>query len=89
MCIWFLDVTGSTDGSVSLWEWGNNTPVCTPRPPGTYAKVNRLKFSEHGNKFGVGDSDGKFQLWQLNMGSPVNRSYFVSILFFICQKSGC
>ncbi|KAJ8974411.1 hypothetical protein NQ317_014905 [Molorchus minor] len=51
-----LYLTGGQDGSVHLWEWGHQQPVAVPRPAGTYAKVTRVRFSQHGNKFGVGDS---------------------------------
>ena len=33
-----LYLTGSQDGSVQMWEWGHQQAVCTPRPPGTFAK---------------------------------------------------
>ena len=33
-----LYITGSQDGSVQMWEWGHQQAVCTPRPPGTFAK---------------------------------------------------
>ncbi|XP_066993059.2 dmX-like protein 2 isoform X2 [Anabrus simplex] len=57
-------LTGSQDGSVQLWEWNQVNAVATPRPPGTFAKVTRVRFSEHGNKFGVADGDGNLSLWQ-------------------------
>lgn len=33
-----LYLTGGQDGSVQMWEWGHQQAVCTPRPPGTFAK---------------------------------------------------
>lgn len=73
-----LDLTGGQDGSVQLWEWGHAHPVSTPRPPGTYAKVTRLRFSQHGNKFGVGDSDGNLSLFQVGLSANSTRPFFVS-----------
>ncbi|KAL1506470.1 hypothetical protein ABEB36_005832 [Hypothenemus hampei] len=71
-----LYLTGGTDGSVHLWEWGHPDPVATPRPPGTYAKVTRLRFSQHGNKFGVADSDGKLSLFQVGLSASVTCAFF-------------
>lgn len=100
-----LYLTGGQDGSVQMWEWGHQQAVCTPRPPGTFAKgkqatanvtwnvififhlsrpppltsVTRCRFSQHGNKFGIADGDGKLSLWQVGLASQCNRSFFVSI----------
>lgn len=74
----FLDLTGSQDGSVQLWEWNHPQPVAVPRPPGTYAKVTRVRFSQHGNKFGVADSDGNLSLWQVGLTANATRPFFVS-----------
>jgi WD40 repeat protein len=79
------DLTGSQDGSVLMWEWGHMQPVATPRPPGTFAKVTRVRFSQHGNKFGVADGDGNVSLWQVGMASSVTRPFFVSFFFFKLQ----
>ena len=38
--------------------------MSTVRPSGVYAKVNRIVFSQQGNKFGVCDGDGQVALWQ-------------------------
>ncbi|XP_055376112.1 dmX-like protein 2 [Condylostylus longicornis] len=69
-------LTGGQDGSVQLWEWGRQQVVCTPRPPGTFAKVTRCRFSQHGNKFGIADGDGNMSLWQAGIASYTNRSFF-------------
>lgn len=69
-------ITGGQDGSVQLWEWGHQQVVCTPRPPGTFAKVTRCRFSQHGNKFGIADGDGNLSLWQAGIASQSNRSFF-------------
>ncbi|VDO10877.1 unnamed protein product [Brugia timori] len=37
-------VSGSSDGSIRLWEWGVGQPVFTPRIAGQYAKVCFLFF---------------------------------------------
>ncbi|XP_055700241.1 dmX-like protein 2 isoform X2 [Phlebotomus papatasi] len=69
-------LTGGQDGSVQMWEWGHQQVVCTPRPPGTFAKVTRCRFSQHGNKFGIADGDGNLSLWQVGLASQCNRPFF-------------
>lgn len=59
-----LYVTGSQDGSIKMWEWSHVQPVQNVRPPGVFAKVNRVRFSQQGNKFGACDADGNVALWQ-------------------------
>lgn len=76
-----LYLTGGQDGSVQMWEWGHQQVVCTPRPPGTFAKVTRCRFSQHGNKFGIADGDGNLSLWQASLASQSNRSFFVSFIY--------
>ncbi|KAG5878732.1 hypothetical protein JTB14_000166 [Gonioctena quinquepunctata] len=71
-----LYLTGGHDGSVHLWEWGHQQPVAIPRPPGTYAKVTRVRFSQHGNKFGVADSDGNLSLFQVGLSANATRPFF-------------
>ncbi|XP_037805529.1 dmX-like protein 2 [Lucilia sericata] len=71
-----LYLTGGQDGSVQIWEWGHQQVVCTPRPSGTFAKVTRCRFSEQGNKFGIGDGDGNLSLWQAGIATQNNRSFF-------------
>lgn len=71
-----LYLTGSQDGSVQMWEWYHTQSVSTPRPAGTFAKVTRVRFSEHGNKFGVADGDGNLSLWQVGLASATSRPFF-------------
>lgn len=78
-----LYLTGGQDGSVQIWEWGHQQVVCTPRPSGTFAKVTRCRFSEQGNKFGIGDGDGNLSLWQAGIATQNNRSFFVSYYIYI------
>ncbi|CAG2058163.1 unnamed protein product [Timema podura] len=73
-----LYLTGSHDGSVQMWEWGHVQSVAVPRGPGTFAKVTRVRFSEHGNKFGVGDGDGNLSLWQVGLASNSSRPFFTN-----------
>lgn len=84
-----LYLTGGQDGAVQMWEWGHQQVVCTPRPPGTFAKVTRCRFSQHGNKFGISDGDGNLSLWQVGLVSQSNRSFFVSIKLISKNKSAC
>ena len=80
LCIYFVDVTGCQDGSMKLWEWSHMQPVQNVRPSGVFAKVNRVRFSLQGNKFGAGDGDGNVALWQAaNATSP----FFVSTILNI------
>ncbi|KAL3276721.1 hypothetical protein HHI36_012090 [Cryptolaemus montrouzieri] len=79
-----LYLTGGQDGSVQLWEWGHAQPVATPRPPGTYAKVTRVRFSQHGNKFGVADSDGNLSLFQVGLSANATRPFFT----LLCHNKG-
>lgn len=74
-----VDLAGGQDGAVHLFEWGHNSPLGTPRPAGTYAKVTRVRFSQHGNKFGVADSDGVLSLWQLGLSAHTSRPFFVRL----------
>ena len=62
---------------MKLWEWSHMQPVQNVRPSGVFAKVNRVRFSLQGNKFGAGDGDGNVALWQAaNASAP----FFVSTL---------
>ncbi|XP_049871334.1 dmX-like protein 2 isoform X2 [Pectinophora gossypiella] len=61
-----LYLTGGADGSVQLWEWGHPSCVWSPRAPGAFAKVTRVRFSDYGNKFAAADADGNLALWQLH-----------------------
>jgi DmX-like protein len=83
-----LYLTGGTDGSVQMWEWGHQQVVCTPRPPGPFLKVTRCRFSAHGNKFGISDGEGKLTLWQVGLASQCNGAFYVSILLdqFMSEK---
>ena len=85
--VYFItDLTGSQDGSVQMWEWGHVKAVSEPRPAGTFAKVTRVRFSQHGNKFGVADGDGNLSLWNVGLSPSYNRPFFVSTLNLIIQK---
>ncbi|XP_053667929.1 dmX-like protein 2 [Anopheles marshallii] len=79
-----LYLTGGQDGSVQMWEWGHQQVVCTPRSPGTFAKVTRCRFSQHGNKFGIADGDGNLSLWQVGLASQSNRPFFT----YQCHNKG-
>ena len=69
---------------MQVWEWGHTHAVSTPRPAGTFAKVTRVRFSEHGNKFGVADGDGNLSLWQVGLASASSRPFFVSCTLRAC-----
>ena len=69
------DVSGSQDGSIRIWEWSHGQAVQNVRPAGVFSKVNRLRFTQQGNKFGVADGDGNVVLWQ---AGNAYQSFFVS-----------
>lgn len=66
-------LTGSTDGSVRLYEWGHMQPLAMLRQPGTFPKVTKVMFSSQGNKCCVSDSEGDVCLWQVGLGSNFNK----------------
>lgn len=66
-----------------MWEWGHQQAVTLARPAGTFAKVTRVRFSQHGNKFGVADGDGNLSLFQVGLASSVSRPFFVSFVILI------
>ena len=68
------DVTGCQDGSIRMWEWSHSQPVQSVRPPGVFAKVNRVRFTSQGNKFGACDGDGNVALWQ---AANASQPFFV------------
>lgn len=72
-----LYISGSQDGSVSLWQWNHQNAISTPRPAGTYAKVTHLEFNEQGNKFGVSDGDGNLSLWQVTSAAGSKAFYSI------------
>ncbi|VDN05634.1 unnamed protein product [Thelazia callipaeda] len=69
-------ISGSSDGSIRLWEWGVGQPLFTPRIAGQYAKVTKILFCSNGSKFASVDSDGILCLWQANQGLPVKKPFF-------------
>ena len=69
------DVTGCQDGSIRMWEWSHAQPVQNVRPSGVFAKVNRVRFTAQGNKFGACDRDGNVALWQ---AANAEKPFFVS-----------
>ena len=67
-------MTGCQDGSIRMWEWSHAQPVQSVRPPGVFAKVNRVRFTSQGNKFGACDGDGNVALWQ---AANASQPFFV------------
>ena len=68
------DITGCQDGSIKLWEWSHMQAVQSVRPSGVFAKVNRVRFTQQGNKFGACDGDGSVAFWQ---ASNATTPFFV------------
>lgn len=74
-----------------IWEWGHPHTVAEPRAAGTFAKVTRVRFSQHGNKFGVADGDGNLSLFNVGLTSSNYRPFYVSInldLFVFLTQCG-
>uniref|UniRef100_A0A914ZRW3 RAVE complex protein Rav1 C-terminal domain-containing protein n=1 Tax=Parascaris univalens TaxID=6257 RepID=A0A914ZRW3_PARUN len=69
-------LSGSSDGSIRLWEWGVGQPLFTPRVAGQYAKVTKVLFSTNGNKLAAVDGDGLLSLWQASHGLPIRKPFF-------------
>ena len=49
----FIDLTGSADGSVRMWEWGHHQPLSLLRQPGCFSKVTKALFNAQGNKVSI------------------------------------
>uniref|UniRef100_A0A1I7ZN60 WD_REPEATS_REGION domain-containing protein n=1 Tax=Steinernema glaseri TaxID=37863 RepID=A0A1I7ZN60_9BILA len=69
-------LTGASDGSIKLWEWGVHQPLFTARVAGQYAKVTKVVFSTNGNKFAAVDGDGLLCLWQASQSVAVRKPFF-------------
>ncbi|CAJ0959160.1 unnamed protein product, partial [Mesorhabditis belari] len=69
-------VTGSSDGSIRVWEWGVGQPVYTARVAGQHAKVTKIVFSANGNKFAAVDGDGMLCLWQAGQAQEPKKPFF-------------
>lgn len=53
MCLIFfrrIDISGSQDGSIRMWEFGHAQEITSHRTSGSYQRVTRARFSPHGNK---------------------------------------
>ncbi|KAK0411859.1 hypothetical protein QR680_005883 [Steinernema hermaphroditum] len=69
-------LSGASDGSIKLWEWGVQQPLFTARVAGQYAKVTKVVFSTNGNKFAAVDGDGLLCLWQASQSVAVRKPFF-------------
>ncbi|VDK33172.1 unnamed protein product [Gongylonema pulchrum] len=69
-------VSGSSDGSIRLWEWKVGQPLFTHRIAGQFAKVTKVLFSYNGSKFASVDSDGILCLWQATQGMQFKKPFF-------------
>ena len=45
-----IDLTGSSDGSVSMWEFGTTNPVSVQKSPQGAGVVTKIRFTPQGNK---------------------------------------
>ena len=60
-------VSGSSHGLVQLWHFNQQHPLSTFRTDSTN-KLNALRFSDYGNKFGAVNSGGDLMLWRFLSG---------------------
>lgn len=58
------DLAGDSDGGVVMYEFGNHTPLITPRRQGAGGAITRIHYTPQGNKFGATDSQGALFMWQ-------------------------
>ena len=74
-------MSGTNEGVVKLWHWGSNEPLstCKQGDKSVSAKISKIQFNTHGNKFGVGDVEGYLHLYQL-LGCSF-KSYMVRVFF--------
>lgn len=76
-------MSGTNDGLVKLWHWGSVDALSSIKQQeksSSPAKITKLQFNLHGNKFGVADMDGYLHLYQL-LGCS-----FKSYLTLRCHK---
>ena len=48
--IFSIDISGSQDGSIRMWEFGHSQEITSHHTSGSYQRVTRARFSPHGNK---------------------------------------
>lgn len=61
-------MSGTNESVVKLWHWGSSDPLSSfkqQEKSNSSAKITKLLFNSHGNKFGVSDMDGYLHLYQL------------------------
>ncbi|GMR60970.1 hypothetical protein PMAYCL1PPCAC_31165, partial [Pristionchus mayeri] len=68
--------TGSSDGSIRIWEWGVGQPLFIPRHAGQHAKVTRISYSPNGSKLAAADGDGMVCVWQAGVSSDMKTPFF-------------
>ncbi|GMT07275.1 hypothetical protein PENTCL1PPCAC_29449, partial [Pristionchus entomophagus] len=68
--------TGSSDGSIRIWEWGVGQPLFIPRHAGQHAKVTRISYSPNGSKLAAADGDGMVCVWQAGVSSDMKQPFF-------------
>lgn len=47
-----------------MYEFGNHTPLLTPRRQGAGGAITRIHYTPQGNKFGATDTQGTLFMWQ-------------------------
>jgi WD40 repeat protein len=73
-----IDISGSSDGSIFLWEWGVEQPIFIARVAGQFAKISKATFAQNGSRFATVDGDGLLCLWLAQPGVPSRKPYFVN-----------
>jgi hypothetical protein len=73
-----VDLTGSQDGAVRLWEWDHRQPVTVLRAPGNFPKVTKCLFNQHGNKV-----ENSLSPLSVSLSLPLSLYDFLSWDFYV------
>jgi len=76
-------LTGSLEGKISLWQYGNETPKATfgcSVQPGP--EITRVRFNPNGTRFGAVDKAGTLALWHMPMTTAQFSPYSTITPFF-------
>lgn len=71
-----------------MYEFGNHTPLTTPRRQGTGGAITRIHYTPQGNKFGATDAQGALLMWQ-GIHSNKKDPFVVSYNLLVTLVSPC
>jgi WD40 repeat protein len=72
-------ISGSIDGVVCLWQYGQSAPLRMYKPSGSQkpTRITCIHFTSYGHKFGVGDKSGFIHVYKFDP-SPSSSSPFIT-----------